>query len=216
MSNHGLAISVDAGTWLSVDPRGSGWSVYRCPAGGPSGLADFSLFVRLGHLGQGGQGREPNPPIVVREVLLSLPDGSIGGRLLRDLPLTKIEAAANRPVFYRAVLDLVLAEHVGMIPFPWSSGPDADSSWWFAEPEKPRAPRLKLRVPAGRGRPDEFYQAVAERFAYLQTVSQSPARDLAAANDVEVTTVHGWVKEARRRGLLASGERSRGKSGGTP
>lgn len=63
--------------------------------------------------------------------------------------------------------------------------------------------------PEGRGRPDSFYEQVVERFTYLATVSQRPATDLAEANGVPTTTVHGWVKEARRRGLLPAGERSR-------
>jgi hypothetical protein len=71
-----------------------------------------------------------------------------------------------------------------------------------------------VKIPDGGGRrkPDRFYEQIAERFAYLATVSPRPAMELAKANGVPVTTVHGWVKEARRRGLLAAGERARKQS----
>ena len=74
---------------------------------------------------------------------------------------------------------------------------------------KTRSPKLKLKVPSTYRKPDVFYRQVADVFAYLSTVSTKPAVELAAANNVEVTSIHGWVKEARRRGFLPAGERSR-------
>jgi hypothetical protein len=187
-----------AGTeYLSFAPDMSGWAIFRSAEFDP---ARRSLFVRFGRR----VGDVAEPKIVVAEIYLARPTG-VGLQVLRDLPLAKIEAAVNQPAHYAEVLALLPPANRVMVPFPWK----AESSWWFAKPPKRRAPRLRISIPSGQPKPDEFYQQVAERFAYLTTVSRRPATDLAEANGVKPTTVHGWVKEARRRGLLPSGERSR-------
>jgi hypothetical protein len=133
--------------------------------------------------------------------------------VLKDLPLARIEAAVNQPTYYGEMSKRAARPNADMIPFPWPAGPIP--AWWIAAPTPRRAPRLKLKVPAGRPKPDEFYRQVADRFGYLATVSQRPAQNLAEANQVDSTTVHGWVKEARRRGFLPAGERSRRGKGAT-
>jgi hypothetical protein len=72
---------------------------------------------------------------------------------------------------------------------------------------------LTLRIPTGLKKPDAFYQRVGELYTMLADAgSRRPAQEIADANEgVEVTTVHRWIKEARRRGLLGSGRR--GKAG---
>jgi hypothetical protein len=70
-----------------------------------------------------------------------------------------------------------------------------------------RIRNLQLRIPEGQPKPDSFYQEVARLFGEIAVNSPRPAAVLAEANDVKPSTVHGWVKEARRRGLLAPGER---------
>jgi hypothetical protein len=84
------------------------------------------------------------------------------------------------------------------------------------EPQRDRARSLRLTIPPGRRRPDDFYRRVAELFTWLTSSgrSTSPAADIAAANDVPVSTVHRWIKEARTRGVLAPGQR-RLEQGGT-
>jgi hypothetical protein len=47
---------------------------------------------------------------------------------------------------------------------------------------------------------DGFYQAVAEE--YEENSAPGFAKRMAAQEDVPVTTVHRWIKEARRRGFL--------------
>lgn len=76
------------------------------------------------------------------------------------------------------------------------------------------APPLQLVQPDGRWtrKTDEFYQSAADAFLWLSRTSPRPATVLADANSVPVTTVHRWVREARRRGLLTVGVRSGGRS----
>jgi hypothetical protein len=63
----------------------------------------------------------------------------------------------------------------------------------------------KIQIPDGRGRyPDLFYQQVVAAYAELSQRERAPARALAELNEVPVTTVHRWLKEARRRELMMS------------
>jgi hypothetical protein len=78
--------------------------------------------------------------------------------------------------------------------------------------QKVRRRALQLRIPEDPKKPDAFYVRVAELYAALAgSGSRRPAREIADANDVPVTTVHRWVKEARARKKLGSGRR--GKAG---
>gem|GEM_PF-1028646 len=74
-------------------------------------------------------------------------------------------------------------------------------------------PDLRLEVPSGPRRPDEFYRRVAQVYSWLAGRDRRPAKVLAEANGVPETTVHRWVKEARRRGLLGPGRRPGAGSG---
>jgi hypothetical protein len=197
-----LVVPVDptGSEYLSFDPTRSGWAVFLAPQQGFSGDGPRRLFVRFGP----ARNAEERPKLVVRETHIAFADG-VGGRALRDLPLARIEAAVNQPAYYETVLRRLPAASAVMVTPPWGEG----ASWLHVGPPAPSAPGLKLALPEGRPKPDDFYQQVADVFAYLTTVSPRPANELADANGVRVTTVHGWVKEARRRGLLASGERAR-------
>src|SRR5512132_1118934 len=114
----------------------------------------------------------------------------IDSTLLRQLPLTRLEGHANwRPNEVRN-------------PTP--------------EPHPPAGPLL---VPHRRGaalgeippgtKPDWFYQRLAVIYSSLAQRSNRPAVVLAERNEVPVTTVHRWVKEARRRGFLPPGQKGR-------
>lgn len=64
-------------------------------------------------------------------------------------------------------------------------------------------PDLKLEVPAKRQRGDGFFQEVARIYKLLVAAGNpAPAAAIAEANDVPSTTVHGWVRTARERGLI--------------
>jgi hypothetical protein len=64
-------------------------------------------------------------------------------------------------------------------------------------------------VPRGRPKPDGFYRRVADAYLGLAVQSNRPAATIAAVNGVPVSSVHGWVKEARRRGFLPPGQKGR-------
>jgi len=93
----------------------------------------------------------------------------------------------------------------GALP-AWAQRPPVD--------ERGLGPSLRLQVPSARKRPDSFYQQVAERFLWLTEKGRKPAVELAEANGVPVTTVHRWVKEARRRGILPAVHRGEGSPPG--
>ncbi len=68
-------------------------------------------------------------------------------------------------------------------------------------------PRACIRRPAGRTLPDGFLVEVAHAYTSLARDGQKPAPVIASEAEVPVTTVHRWIKEARRRGLLAPARR---------
>lgn len=106
-------------------------------------------------------------------------EGTVSAELLRSIPVGRIEAAANAQL------------HV--------SAPAAPA----------RRPSARIaavhRSAGGRGYSDAFYRAVASAYRHLATTSKRPVADLAEANDVPASTAQRWVKEARRRNLLAPG-----------
>jgi transposase-like protein len=136
--------------------------------------------------------------------------------MLRALPVARIEAAANDPDPVAAIqIEQVIREGPPIDPSkPYASLP---SDSFFRDPRRVARRRrtirqLRLRVPQGSRKPDDFYERVAQ--AYVTEVSRGsrgPAAAIAEANGVPVTTVHRWVKEARRRGLL--GKPGQGRAG---
>lgn len=57
--------------------------------------------------------------------------------------------------------------------------------------------------------PDGFYREVARAYGSAVTETPGPAPLLAKEAGVPVTTVHRWIREARRRGFLSRGRRGR-------
>lgn len=101
-------------------------------------------------------------------------------RLMRQIPFTRIEAAVNHPR-HRAQL----FGHV-----------EASASI----PMRPRD--LAVTLSREYRKPDSFYAEFAELYLWLAALSGSPAHDIAAANDMPVSTVHRWIREAKSRGVL--------------
>jgi hypothetical protein len=60
----------------------------------------------------------------------------------------------------------------------------------------------RLDVPTTLRKPDEFYADVADLYRRLVIAGRDPAPAISAANTTPVTTVHRWIREARRRNLL--------------
>lgn len=58
-----------------------------------------------------------------------------------------------------------------------------------------------------RSKPDAFYRQVAHLHTALRAAGErGPAKVIAEANKVPVSTVHRWMKEARRRGVMPGTE----------
>lgn len=70
----------------------------------------------------------------------------------------------------------------------------------------------EARAPLGRpGTEDSevFYARVARAYGDYATETTAPAKAMAAEAGVPVTTVHRWIREARRRGLLPPARKGR-------
>lgn len=121
--------------------------------------------------------------------------------LLRSLPLGNFEQMLNRPDIRAAVEAghpyTELTRHVEKALATSNPLPDPET-----------APRPKLRRPTGRD-PDVFYRLVAQAHTEAVKVRRPPAPTLAEEAGVPVRTVHGWVREARRRGFLPPTSRGR-------
>lgn len=222
---------------LPVDPDGeqlivfqpadygsmTGWAVvwskgrlFTDDAYGPDG-GHSDLFIRLRF---GRESESPDSALVVRELYLTS-GRQVSGRFLRNVQLSRFEAAVNTPVA-RKLLDPLLKMSSTLIAWPWPENrrlsEHDERDWWLVPPsdnwrrQDGDPPQLKLDIPKGYGRPASFYLEVADRYGYLTTVSKRPANELAEANDVPVTTVHGWIKEARKRGFLPGRQSTRGST----
>jgi hypothetical protein len=160
------------------------------------------------------------------ELVFSDAEG-LSGAMLRDLPLGAWEAQINAPEMAAllrarfagdgpyALDDLVFAHSdIDLTPMPLDAD-DGGLEFHFPgaglEPAVAIAlePQLVLGASGARAgkRPDDFYRAVAEAYSWLAGRGRRPAPELADINDVPPTTIHRWVKEARRRGLLGPGRR---------
>jgi hypothetical protein len=73
-----------------------------------------------------------------------------------------------------------------------------------------RKPIARITVPKSRPYPRLFYEKVAKTYTNLAAYgSRRPAVENAEASDVPTSTVHRWVKEARRIGLMPEGQRGK-------
>jgi hypothetical protein len=165
-------------------------------------------------------------------VELYLEDGPITATTVRRLPLAQLERWANNSavrdvILYRAEIpgpDLATAASF----FATSFTPSAQH--WVADmmrsqidgtevarpprrtnagnvtnvPSEPPDPRLSARPAGSRAKPydDAFYREVADKYTAIASQAPNPAARISDANGVPVTTVHRWVREARRRGFL--------------
>ncbi len=167
------------------------------------------VFVRFARQSHGRDYAEA--PIEVRQLRYQAEnDEAFASGALRLIPFKRMEAAVNRAAHDVALRELV-PPAVLLYDVPGQDdslrnphGQRVSLSRWLVRRRLPRpqVPALRLEVPAGGRRPDAFYAAVADRFLWLASTSSRAAEDLAEANDVPVTTVHRWVREAKARGVL--------------
>ena len=127
-------------------------------------------------------------------------DRPLDSTMLRRVPLAAMESVANGVGRQHLEDRLHWSE-----PEPgWRPPGMAPGQAWI-----PKAPRLRAKVPPGVKKNDAFYQRVAASYSARAAQSNRPAVEMANANGVPVTTVHRWVKEARRRGFLPPGQKGR-------
>ena len=137
-----------------------------------------------------------------------LPGEPINVVAWRRVPLASVETRATRPSCRDRILALlhekpherfqVLAESDRR---KLQDGVEHFTGWRHPRIHRPDGPRYD----------DSFYEAVAKVYLWHVKRRLPPAPVLAEANDVELTTAHRWIKEARRRGLLPPGTRGKGR-----
>jgi hypothetical protein len=180
-----------------------GWTHYR----GRFSSGDGSeVWVRL----------EPRPDgrleaIEVHAARLSAAD-------LRAIPLGRIEAAANEEHVRRELLEEIdrrgaqagapLARLRRLAPSSRERELQvlAAHEAWLA-PFLGLQATLSIRPRAGQRGSDDFYRDIAAIYERLAATTRRPAPELAHRARVSESTVHRWVKEARKRGLMAPGRR---------
>ena len=148
----------------------------------------------------------PGGRLVIRELYLSA-DNDLGTERLdsdqlRRLSLARIEATLNRNN------DLVL-KTIDKEPGPKEPRGPAERSPMVRTSTTVHLHGEGLGPPHPRPKPDSFYQEVARDYLDAASVSARPAVNLAKGAGVPVSTVHGWIKEARRRGFLPPGQKGR-------
>ena len=160
-----------------------GWILWR------PGNDDDDPGVRV-HVRENADGR-----FVVDALEATAGTALTAGRL-RQLPLGSFETMVNSAVMRDLLAEVASSTSVSDV---------RNLSFGKRGPSIPiGAPGTLPNVEAKGRRPDEFYLALAAEIASLASGgSRRPAADIAEANGVPVTTVHRWMKEARRRGLLS-------------
>jgi hypothetical protein len=112
---------------------------------------------------------------------------------LRQVPVVRYESQLNKP----GVNVLMVLPGKG---------------WPPPKRQELRIPKRYFDNPDGRGYGQEFYEKVASRYTRCIAGEVQPAPAIAEANNVPVSTVHRWIREARRRGALAPA-RTKGAAG---
>jgi hypothetical protein len=154
---------------------------------------------------------------------------ALDGDLLRRVRVARVEALANTPTAREEILRRIdedvsfqalrFVKPIYKTLKPATEKGEAqalspkaaiDSAGEAFTSHKVRPPRsLKLQIPK-RPFPEAFYRRVADLFVTLRaTGTEHPVVAIAEANDVPVDRVHGWLKEARRRGLLVGSQKKR-------
>jgi hypothetical protein len=193
-----VPLSLDGSESLTFDVSvGSGLAAYHSPMAQQAGIT-----VRLRFR---PESRSDMAAVDIMELnLIAGPEqgaGAFNSPLMRTIPISRIVAAVNRP----QIRSELHARHLLPPPNLIEGAVDSRLYAWTLPPQTPARlarPKLRITIPEGRKKPDDFYRRVASAYLDQATISTRAAKDLAIANDVPVTTVHRWLKEARARGVL--------------
>lgn len=143
--------------------------------------------------------------------------GRLTGELLRTLPLSHMEIWANGgPEREQLIQEIENAgPRLERETERWREKVASDQVQLNPETMKRlRRGALKLQVPTSLKKPDAFYQRIADLYTALaRSGSRKPAQEIADANGIEVSKVHRWIKEARRREGVVVAPGRRGKAG---
>lgn len=136
----------------------------------------------------------------VRGIWVETEGGSLPATALRALPLGKVEAVLNDE-HTRDRLGLDLEQECSFIA-P-SAGLTRTQLYERTHdlPEVGGEESLRIAMPPGRYRDDDFYYEVARVYAIAARTSRRPAKDIAKANDVPYSTVYRWMREAKSRSV---------------
>jgi hypothetical protein len=150
----------------------------------------------------------PDERLVIRELYLTA-DNDLGSERidsdqLRRLSPARIEARLNEPDSKALIL-----EYLDQAPGPKEPRGPVERTPMVRSETSVHVHGEGLVPPPGRPRPDSFYQQVASDYLAAASVSARPSVNLARGAGVPVTTVRGWVAEARRRGFLPPGQKGR-------
>jgi hypothetical protein len=123
----------------------------------------------------------------IARLLVSVPTAA----LLRDVPLARIEAAANADPRIRGWIEQAAPEEI------------------VKSARRAAAKRPRLKRPKGRLLDDAFYERVGAAYTGAVANGLHPAKTLAADSDTPQGTVNRWIATAREKGYLPEGEQGK-------
>ena len=170
------------GEWLAIGRVG--WAMWHHPSSSSVAFVSFERFVESWTIKE------------VRFVRLES-KFRLQANDLRLLALGRVESMASDP----DIKELLVAGYSSdALPVLDPAQVTASKAKAVCEqlPERPRTSSLAISVPP-KGQRDMFFYEILDTI-YRRAASQSshPAKDIAKANGVPVTTVHAWLKAMRK------------------
>ncbi|SRR6266508_1588559 len=132
------------------------------------------------------------------------PTGRITARDLQRLPLGQLEATLNH-LAQQGLAPLLEVEGQRQVKM---RHPELDTEIVVAGTARDLLPGPP-KAPAKGAKGDEFYRQIGAIYGKAAMNSTRPAADLAEVWKMPITTIHRWIREARRRGHLPPAEQGR-------
>jgi hypothetical protein len=136
----------------------------------------------------------------VRGIWVEAEGRSLPATALRALPLGKLEAVLNDE-YTRNKIGLDVEQERSFIAPTAGLTRTQLHERTRCLPEVGGEASLKIAMPPGRYRDDDFYYEVARVYAIAARTSRRPAKDIAEANNVPNSTVYRWMREAKSRSV---------------
>lgn len=197
------AMAMRIGTW-QIDVRPFGWTRLRDDGGGPTVYIQYAVP-------DSGRAARLDMQTVVMEAGVEEP---LSGRTWRRIPLTTVEQ----------LLTYDIEETQGVFNSPCEApAPSLDSLREFFDATENKyltikTPQLDVRISdGGEGEPkgklpvvrppdgrltEDFLNDVADAYRWFTAAGRPPAPSISETSKVPVRTVHRWIYEARKRGIL--------------